>query len=216
MKNIVKSVLFALIGLVCCSEFAVAQHGGPIVEFVNQESFSIHIAVSGWWEHRSEPSSGRGPATSSLAVMPGRPFEWVEGWYTINPGDTVRLNRGYSGFYYTWNTWGNRTDWDWKDAPYFWVRRSYAFRTERERAKNNMDVVIVFENQEPTASDKASLPNKRASWEKNANGSYKNSIEPVKSEKQLSDNGFEPFPFRTVPEGIKRVVFANGKSSYQK
>lgn len=213
MRNVVNFVLFVLIGLACCSKFAIAQ--GPTVEFVNQNTHDVTIAIAGWTDNRStEPSQRRGEAaTSSLAVMPGPPFEWVRGWYTFKAGETGRLDRGYGGFYYTMNKWENRTDI--QKPQYFWVHRSISFRTERKRQQNEIQLNVTFDNQTLTAFDLAPLPDS-VSWHKEANGSYKNRIQSVGSEVQISDDGFVPFPFIEIQSGTKRVIFANGKISYQK
>ena len=181
---------------------------GPAVEFTNKEKNAMSIALSGW----NSDYTPAGPGESSLAVLP-QPFQWVRGWYSLNPGETKRFNRDEGAFYFSLGTWENYLHND--RFTYFWVHKKIAFQSTERREKNQIVIVPIIGDQKPDPKDSASIPN-RAQWGVQAGttrGQYTNDINP-KNSQTLRDNGWAPFPFLEVPSGTKSVIFQNGKANF--
>jgi len=207
MKKILQTIVIFLVFSTFAS--AVLAQKGPAVEFINRDSKSFSIAISGWSsDHVSVPSGA-----SSLAVLPN-PYQWVNGWYILNPGETKRFNRDEGGFYFTERTWENRQHED--RFTYFWAHKNSAFRTTERREKNRVVIVPVIGDQKPDPKSSATIPD-RAQWgvqSATPQVRYTNSINP-KNDQTMRNNGWAPFPFAEIRSGVKAIIFQNGQVHFQ-
>ena len=180
---------------------------GPVVEFINRQQNSITIALAGWDSAYYE----RQGSSSSLAVV-AEPYEWVQGWYTIEPGETKRFNRGQEDFYYTLPNWKKGKQ-EGKEH-YFWAPDSRFYST-RKRDRNVIELQVTISGAKYDPWDFAPVPHTIQWGPKTGNRDYANYANP-KNEQSLRDNNWAPYLFFAVPKDIKSVIFSNGKAEFRR